>query len=165
MAMSVARVVIMAVVLEGRNKSEVARQYGVSRRWVPKVVARYRVEGEAAFEPRSRRPLTNPRRTAVGVEDVVVALRKQLSEDGPDAGAETIAWHLAQRGSPGPSVATIWRSRMLGNGHVWFGRRAAETGQSKDRHRAAARPHTHGAWPTAATWRSSTSSMTTPGCW
>ena len=31
---------------------------------------------------------------------------------------------------------------MLGNGHVRFGRRAAETGRSKDRHRAAARPHT-----------------------
>ena len=32
---------------------------------------------------------------------------------------------------------------MLGNGHVRFGRRAAETDQSKDRHRAAARPHTY----------------------
>lgn len=31
---------------------------------------------------------------------------------------------------------------MLGNGHVRFGRRAAETGQSKDWQRAAARPHT-----------------------
>jgi transposase InsO family protein len=31
---------------------------------------------------------------------------------------------------------------MLGNGHVRFGRRAAETGRSKGRHRAAARPHT-----------------------
>jgi transposase InsO family protein len=31
---------------------------------------------------------------------------------------------------------------MLGNGHVRFGRRAAETGQSKDRNRAAVRPHT-----------------------
>ena len=31
---------------------------------------------------------------------------------------------------------------MPGNGHVRFGRRAAETGRSKDRHRAAARPHT-----------------------
>lgn len=31
---------------------------------------------------------------------------------------------------------------MPGNGHVRFGRRAAETDQSKDRHRAAARPHT-----------------------
>ena len=32
---------------------------------------------------------------------------------------------------------------MLGNGHVRFGRRAGETGQSKDRYRAAARPHTY----------------------
>ena len=31
---------------------------------------------------------------------------------------------------------------MPGNGHVRFGRRAAETDRSKDRHRAAARPHT-----------------------
>jgi putative transposase len=31
---------------------------------------------------------------------------------------------------------------MPGNGHVRFGRRAAETDQSKDRHRAAVRPHT-----------------------
>ena len=36
---------------------------------------------------------------------------------------------------------------MLGNGHVRFGRRTAETDQSKDRHRAAARPHTY-----VATW-------------
>ena len=43
---------------------------------------------------------------------------------------------------------------MLGNGHVRFGRRAAETDQSKDRHRAAARPHTyvktHAGWVYAA---------------
>jgi putative transposase len=32
---------------------------------------------------------------------------------------------------------------MPGNGHVRFGRRAAETDQSKDRHRAAVRPHTY----------------------
>jgi len=32
--MSMARVVITAVVVEGRARSEVARDYGVSRRWV-----------------------------------------------------------------------------------------------------------------------------------
>ena len=58
--MSMARVVITAVVLEGRSKSEVARDYGVSRRWVQNLVARYLAEGDAAFEPRSRRPLTQP---------------------------------------------------------------------------------------------------------
>jgi len=107
--MSMARVVITAVVLEGRSKSEVARDYGVSRRWVQTLVARYLTEGEAAFEPRSRRPLTNPRRTGVEVEDAIVALRKELADAGHDAGAETIAWHLHQRTGSAPSVATIWR--------------------------------------------------------
>ena len=32
---------------------------------------------------------------------------------------------------------------MPGNGHVRFGRRAAETDRPKDRHRAAVRPHTY----------------------
>ena len=107
--MSMARVVITAVVLEGRSKSEVARDYGVSRRWVQNLVARYLVEGEAAFGPRSRRPLTNPRRIRSRVEDAIVALRKELTDAGHDAGAETIGWHLGQRFGTSPSTATIWR--------------------------------------------------------
>jgi len=107
--MSMARVVITAVVLEGRSKSEVARDYGVSRRWVQTLVARYQVEGESAFEPRSRRPHHNPRRIADEVEDAILALRKQLIEAGHDAGAETIAWHLREQSGAAPSVATIWR--------------------------------------------------------
>ncbi|WP_197094195.1 helix-turn-helix domain-containing protein, partial [Nonomuraea sp. SBT364] len=43
----VARVVITAVVVEGRSQAEVARTYGVSKGWVSKLVARYRAEGEA----------------------------------------------------------------------------------------------------------------------
>ena len=54
--MSMARLVITAVTVEGRSKSEVARDYGVSRVWVQKLVRRYQREGPAAFEPRSRRP-------------------------------------------------------------------------------------------------------------
>jgi transposase InsO family protein len=111
--MSMARVVITAVVLEGRSKSEVARDYGVSRRWVQTLVARYLAEGEVAFEPRSRRPHANPRRTSEQVEDAIVASRKQLAEAGHDAGAETIAFHLRQQPDQQwgavPSVATIWR--------------------------------------------------------
>src|SRR5690348_8314966 len=107
--MSMARVVIMAVVLEGRSKSEVARDYGVSRQWVQTLVRRYQLEGEAAFEPHSRRPHNSPRRIGQDVEDAIVALRKQLSEAGHDAGAETVAWHLRQQAGTSPSVATIWR--------------------------------------------------------
>ena len=107
--MSMARVVIMAVVLEGRPKSAVARDYGVSRRWVQVLVARYLAEGEAASGPRSRRPHTSPQRASQVTEDAIVALRKELAEAGHDAGAETIAWHLRQQAGCLPPVATIWR--------------------------------------------------------
>jgi transposase len=52
--MSKARLVITAVVVEGRSQSEVARDYGVSQSWISRLVARYRAEGESAFVPRSR---------------------------------------------------------------------------------------------------------------
>ena len=107
--MSMARVVITAVVVEKRSKSEVARTYGVSRRWVHTLVARFEAEGEAAYEPRSRRPRRSPQRTTGEVEDVVVGWRKRLAEAGHDAGAETIGWHLTQAGVDAPSTATIWR--------------------------------------------------------
>jgi transposase len=104
-----ARVVITAVVLEGRSRSAVARDYGVSRRWVQVLVARYLAGGETASGPRSRRPHASPQRTSQATEDAIVALRKELAQAGLDAGAETIAWHLRHRAGAAPSVATIWR--------------------------------------------------------
>ena len=104
-----ARLVVTAVVVEGRSKSEVARDYRVSRRWVQKLVARYHAEGDAAFVPRSRRPRTSPQRIAGPLEDQIVAWRKQLLEQGLDAGAETIAFHLRNSGIDPPAVSTIWR--------------------------------------------------------
>ena len=50
--MSKARLVITAVVVEGRSQGEVARACGVSQGWVSRLVARYRAGGGAAFEPR-----------------------------------------------------------------------------------------------------------------
>lgn len=49
--MSKARLIITAVIVEGRSQAEVARAYGVSAGWVSKLVARYRAVGETAFEP------------------------------------------------------------------------------------------------------------------
>ena len=96
--MSLARLVITAVTVEGRSKSAVARDYGISRFWVQTLVHRFEAEGEAAFEPRSRRPHTNPRAVDLEVEDQIVRLRKTLTKKGLDAGAETIAAHLADGG-------------------------------------------------------------------
>src|SRR6476661_2051456 len=107
--MSMARLVITAVVAEGRSKSEVARTYGVSRRWVQVLVARYEVEGEGAYEPRSRRPRSSPQQVADALEDEIVEWRKRLESEGLDAGAVTIAWHLARTHEQVPATSTIWR--------------------------------------------------------
>jgi transposase-like protein len=42
--MSKAQLVITAVVLEGRSKSEVARDYDLSRQWVHQLVRRYHAD-------------------------------------------------------------------------------------------------------------------------
>lgn len=75
--MSKRRLVISAVVVEGRTHAEVAAQYGYSRSWVTRLVARYRKEGDAAFQPRSRRPNTSPTRIDDAVVELIVNLRRK----------------------------------------------------------------------------------------
>jgi transposase InsO family protein len=106
---SKARLVITAVVVEGRTQAEVAATYGVSKGWVSKLVARYREEGEAAFEPRSKRPKTSPNATPPAVLDLIVRVRKELAEQGHDAGPDTIGWHLEHHHQLTVSRATISR--------------------------------------------------------
>ena len=82
--MSKARLVITAIETEGITQAEAARRYGVSKGWVSKLMARRRAEGDAAYEPKSRRPATSPHATPETVVDLVLALRKQLTEAGLD---------------------------------------------------------------------------------
>lgn len=108
--MSLAELVITSVTVEGRSKSEVARDYKISRYWVQQLIKRYQAEGQGAFTPRSRRPHTNPRAISLDLEDQIVRLRKDLSKKGLDAGAETIRAHLATAEVTRlPAVSTIWR--------------------------------------------------------
>ena len=106
--MSKRRLAITAV-LAGSSQSEVARTYGVSQSWVSRLMARYATEGQAAFEPRSRRPLTSPNATDAVTTELVLRLRKQLCEFGLDAGADTIGWHLSHHHDTKLSRATIHR--------------------------------------------------------
>ena len=108
--MSIARLVITAVVLEGRSQAEVARSYGISKGWVSKLIARYRLEGEAAFEPHSRRPHHTPQALPPNTIDLILRLRGDLTDRGLDAGPHTIAWHLEHHHQLTVAHSTIWRT-------------------------------------------------------
>ena len=84
--MSKARLVITAVVLEGRPVSEVVAAYGVSRSWVYELVARYRAEGDAAFEARSRRPKRSPTAIEPAIVELICELRRRLVASGSRRG-------------------------------------------------------------------------------
>jgi transposase InsO family protein len=107
--MSKRRLVITAVVVEGRTQGEVAREYGVSQGWISRLVTRYLAEGEAAFEARSRRPRSSPAAVSAATVELIVCLRKELAGQGLDAGPETIAWHLEHHHQVRVSRATISR--------------------------------------------------------
>jgi transposase len=107
---SKARLVITAVVVEGRPVAHVAADYGVSRQWIYKLLARYRVEGEEAFEPHPRRPHNQPTAIAMATVELIITLRRGLTTQGLDAGPHTIAWHLTEQHQLAVSPATIWRT-------------------------------------------------------
>jgi transposase InsO family protein len=107
---SKARLIITAVTIQGLSQAEAARTYGVSKGWVSKLIARWRLEGDAAFEPHSRRPHTTPHALPADTVELILQLRQQLTEKGLDAGAHTIAWHLQHHHDTGVAPATIWRT-------------------------------------------------------
>jgi transposase InsO family protein len=93
----------------GKSIKDLARDHGVSESWLFKLLARYRREGPAGLEPRSRRPHTSPTRIADLYEDEIVDWRKRLDEDGLDAGADSIHFYMSTPGRNVPSVSTIHR--------------------------------------------------------
>ena len=107
--MSKARLVTTAVLIDGRSQSQVARDYGVSRCWIYRPIPRYTLDGDAGFEPRSRRPHTSPTRLPQATIDLIVTLRTELTGKGLDAGPYTIAWHLQHHHRLEVSVASISR--------------------------------------------------------
>jgi transposase InsO family protein len=106
---SKARLIITAVVVEHRSPSEVAATYGVARSWVYKLVARYRAEGDAAFEARSRRPRSSPDATPARTVELILEHRRELTRQGLDAGPDTIRWHLEHHDQVHVARATIHR--------------------------------------------------------
>jgi transposase len=113
--MDLAGYVVNAVLVEKRSVAEVASAHDVSRSWLYELLARYREQGDEGLRPASRRPRSSPARVSDAIEDEIVELRKSLADEGLDAGAHTIHYHLLDRHrrgkarAPVPSVASIWR--------------------------------------------------------
>ena len=107
--MSKHRVVVLKIIAQQLTVTEAAAEYGISRRQLHRLLARYREDGLDAVEPRSRRPQSNPVATPQEIRDRIIALRRRLVAGGHDAGPVTIAWHLEREGLPVPSTSTIRR--------------------------------------------------------
>jgi transposase InsO family protein len=107
--MDLAQYAVTAVLVEGRSLRSVAASTGRSKSWVGRHVALYRQGGEAALTPLKRGPATAINRTPPEMEDAIVAMRKHLSDQGYDAGARTLRYHLQLSEGTAPARATIHR--------------------------------------------------------
>lgn len=100
----------IAVSSERVNVSAFCAEHGISRQTFYVWRRRLQAEGPAGLQARSRAPRSSPHRISAEVEDAVVAVRKELTDLGVDAGPATIQWHLGRRGGEAvPSPASIWR--------------------------------------------------------
>lgn len=105
--MTLNRLLITSVVIENRPVRDVAAQYGVSESRLYELLARYKTEGDAALEPRSRRPHSVPTTTPIETVDLILELREELTTTGLDTGPDTIKRHLEHHHSTVVSKATI----------------------------------------------------------
>lgn len=110
--MSKHRVAVLKVISAQLSVTAAARECGISRGHLHRLLRRYREGGLEELEPRSRRPHTSPGRAPDALRERIVALRIELTAGGLDAGPATIAWHLERAGLPVPSSSTV--RRILG---------------------------------------------------
>jgi transposase InsO family protein len=106
---SKSKVIVLTALQEGVSVGAVAKRFGVSRRWVHVLLARYRQGGIDALEAKSTAPKSHPHAIGDEVRQQIIRLRTELGKQGLDNGAETIAWHLKEADLAVPAASTIWR--------------------------------------------------------
>jgi len=102
-------VIVRAVRDQGLTAAHAAARFGVSRQWVYTLLRRWEAEGPDGLRPRTRAPRSRPGVTPQAMIERIIALRQGLTDQGADAGPETIAWHLQAQGYRAPSTSTIRR--------------------------------------------------------
>jgi putative transposase len=104
----------------GERISEIAQQYGVSRRTIHKWIERWQQYGQQGLEDLSRAPHQHPQ----AVEEVWKERVRSARQQHPRWGAPKLAWLLKQgrQGEEVPSISTI--GRVLRESGLSRGRRA-----------------------------------------
>jgi putative transposase len=85
---------IEAWLREEKPRSELCREYGISRKTGYKIVSRYLEEGEEGLASRSRRPHRCPMQTPAETEQRIIALRNEHPTWGP----KKLLWSLEAQG-------------------------------------------------------------------
>lgn len=87
------------------------RERGICRSTFYKWRARFESEGLDGLKDRSRAHASNPNQTPLEIEDLLIRVRKELEDDGRDAGPQSVLWELELRGHEGwlPARATVAR--------------------------------------------------------
>lgn len=95
---------VTLAVQKDRNVSELCRHYGISRKTGYKWLDRFRDQGIAGLEDKSRRPLTSPNKMDADVEECVVRARKEHAAWG----GRKLRQHLLNSGEEKvPAASTI----------------------------------------------------------
>lgn len=102
-AMDRKREFVALALLEGANRRELCRRFGISPTLGYRLLARWRLSGEAGLAEVSRRPVMSPRLTPASVEAAVLEVREQH----PAWGGRKIAAVLKRRGLTPPAPSTI----------------------------------------------------------
>src|SRR5216683_3577275 len=96
---------VLAVIGDGRTVSEVATDWGVSRRTMHRWLVRYEGDGLEGLNNRSHRPAQSPHQMPPAVEAMVLEMRRTHSYWG----ARRIAFELRKRVERAPSESAVYR--------------------------------------------------------
>src|SRR5712691_11649974 len=97
---------VLAVICDGRTVSEVATDWGVSRRTMHRWLVRYEGDGLDGLNNRSHRPAQSPHQMPPAVEAMVLEMRRSH----PYWGARRIAFELVRkRVERAPSESAVYR--------------------------------------------------------
>jgi len=85
------KVAILSVIADQMSVSEVCARYRVHRAWVYKLLKRYKQFGIDGLEPANKTPIKHGKAIAPEVGRTIIWLCNELSSNGLDNDAKTIA--------------------------------------------------------------------------